>query len=76
MGFSEAKRGLEIVMTGTISTRTPEGAPNHCPVCDSLICIEPSQPPGDAPCPNCGTLLWFFGTSAGRQGCGSMKQRQ
>lgn len=21
--------------------------------------IEPSRPPGDAPCPRCGTLLWF-----------------
>jgi two-component system alkaline phosphatase synthesis response regulator PhoP len=21
--------------------------------------IEPSHPPGDAPCPNCGHLLWF-----------------
>jgi acyl carrier protein len=35
------------------------------PICGSSICIEPSQPPGDAPCPNCGTLLWFFETSAG-----------
>jgi acyl carrier protein len=52
-------------MTSTISSRTPEGDPNHCPVCDKSICIEASRPPGDAPCPNCGTLLWFFETSAG-----------
>ncbi len=52
-------------MAGIISSRTPEGVPNHCPVCDGFICIEPSQPLGDAPCPNCGTLLWFFDTSAG-----------
>ncbi len=52
-------------MTGTISSRTPEGVPNHCPVCGNSVCIEPSQPPGDAPCPTCGTLLWFFNTSAG-----------
>jgi acyl carrier protein len=52
-------------MTNTISSRTPEGVPNHCPICDTSICIEPSHPPGDAPCPNCGTLLWFFNTSAG-----------
>jgi acyl carrier protein len=52
-------------MAGIISSRTPEGVPNNCPVCDGLICIEPSQPLGDAPCPNCGTLLWFFDTSAG-----------
>lgn len=52
-------------MTGTISSRTPEGVPNHCPICNTSIWIEPSHPPGDAPCPNCGTLLWFFQTSAG-----------
>jgi anti-anti-sigma factor len=28
-------------------------------VCDSAIKIEPSDPAGDAPCPNCGHLLWF-----------------
>jgi len=43
----------------TISSRTPEGAPNRCPVCGNSIRIEPSIPPGDAPCPNCGSLLWF-----------------
>jgi acyl carrier protein len=52
-------------MPSTVSSRTPEGAPNHCPVCDKPICIAPSHPPGDAPCPNCGTLLWFFASSAG-----------
>lgn len=52
-------------MTATVSSRTPEGFPNQCPVCCASICIEPSQPPGDAPCPACGTLLWFFHTSSG-----------
>jgi acyl carrier protein len=52
-------------MTSIVSSRTPEGVPNHCPICDTTICIEPSHPPGDAPCPSCGTLLWFFPTSAG-----------
>jgi len=52
-------------MANTISSRTPEGVPNHCPICDTSICMEPSHPPGDAPCPNCGTMLWFFDTSAG-----------
>jgi anti-anti-sigma regulatory factor len=42
-----------------IASRTPEGAPNRCPVCGSFIEVEPSDPPGDAPCPNCGHLLWF-----------------
>lgn len=43
----------------TISSRTPEGTPNHCPVCGHAFRIEPSQPFGDAPCPACGSLLWF-----------------
>ncbi len=42
-----------------IATRTPEGNPNHCPVCGAFVIIEPSRPPGDAPCPACGVLLWF-----------------
>lgn len=44
-----------------ISSRTPEGEPNRCPVCQSHINIELSQPFGDAPCPSCGHLLWFTG---------------
>jgi anti-anti-sigma factor len=43
-----------------ISSRTPEGLPNRCPLCGAVNAIEPSNPPGDAPCPNCGHLLWFF----------------
>jgi acyl carrier protein len=46
----------------TISSRTPEGSPNDCPVCGAVVRIEPSRPPGDAPCPQCGTLLWFVPT--------------
>ena len=42
-----------------VSSRTPEGQPNHCPLCGREITIEPSQPFGDAPCPSCGQLLWF-----------------
>ena len=41
------------------SSRTPEGEPNRCPVCGKGLQIEPSRPPGDAPCPHCGSLLWF-----------------
>jgi acyl carrier protein len=47
-------------MLDVVSSRTPEGQPNRCPVCHGQTCIEPSMPPGDAPCPQCGTLLWFF----------------
>ena len=44
----------------TISSRTPEGVPNRCPVCGAVVCVEPSRPSGDAPCPRCGHLLWFL----------------
>lgn len=47
-------------MPEAISSRTPEGQPNRCPVCGGEVCIEPSAPHGDAPCPKCGVLLWFF----------------
>jgi anti-anti-sigma factor len=50
---------------GTAS-RTPEGWPNHCPVCGADLIIEPSQPTADAPCPRCGHLLWF-GPEAGEE---------
>jgi hypothetical protein len=40
-----------------ISSRTPEGSPNLCPICGRVVRIEPSRPYGDAPCPSCGTLL-------------------
>jgi acyl carrier protein len=43
-----------------ISSRTPEGLPNECPICGASVIIEPSFPPGDAPCPACGQLLWWF----------------
>lgn len=42
-----------------VSSRTPEGEPNRCPVCGHRMLLEPSRPPGDAPCPACGSLLWF-----------------
>ena len=42
-----------------ISSRTPEGQPNDCPVCGKAVVMEPSQPFGDAPCPHCGCLLRF-----------------
>jgi acyl carrier protein len=45
-----------------ISSRTPEGLPNRCPVCGKEVVIDPSQPFGDAPCPHCGQLLFFINT--------------
>ena len=44
----------------TISSRTPEGIPQRCPVCGESTAIEPSSPTGDACCPACGHLLWWF----------------
>ncbi len=44
----------------SISSRTPEGDSNRCPICDARVIIEPSEPTGDAPCPRCGHLLWQF----------------
>ncbi len=43
----------------TVSSRTPEGQPNRCPLCSHEFFIEPSTTFGDAPCPSCGVLLWF-----------------
>lgn len=51
-------------MTGQVSSRTPEGSPNRCPVCGNQVTIEPSLFFGDAPCPSCGTLLWFLLTAS------------
>jgi hypothetical protein len=42
------------------SSRTPEGDPVHCPICRKWAEVDPSAfPTADAPCPNCGALLWF-----------------
>lgn len=41
------------------ASRTPEGESNRCPVCGNVVSMEPSIPPGDAPCPHCGQLLWW-----------------
>jgi hypothetical protein len=49
------RKGFGVV----ISSRTPEGARNRCPICGKAVKIAPSRPFGDAPCPNCGCLLWF-----------------
>jgi CheY-like chemotaxis protein len=48
------------------SSRTPEGQPNHCPVCGNETHIEASWPTEDAPCPRCGHLLWFPGLTVRR----------
>lgn len=42
-----------------ISSRTPEGPLNSCPICGTHCRIEPSPETMDATCPRCGSLLWF-----------------
>lgn len=42
----------------TVSSRTPEGLPSHCPLCGANVAIEYSSPARDACCPSCGCLLW------------------
>jgi anti-sigma B factor antagonist len=59
----QPRAAAEVVMV--IASRAPERRPNLCPVCGSAIKIEPSDPTGDAPCPECGHLLWFTWEDAG-----------
>lgn len=49
------------------ATRTPEGEPNRCPICGKNVTIEPSVTTHDAPCPHCGSLLWFPDVDGVRQ---------
>ncbi|REJ90498.1 MAG: acyl carrier protein [Planctomycetota bacterium] len=42
----------------TVSSRTPEGFPERCVLCGAVTRLEFSGPAGDAPCPNCGCLVW------------------
>jgi predicted nucleic acid-binding Zn ribbon protein len=52
----------------TVSSRTPEGFSGHCPVCGKELCVDPSTvPTRDAPCPSCGSLLWFSRRGARRR---------
>jgi predicted RNA-binding Zn-ribbon protein involved in translation (DUF1610 family) len=42
-----------------VSSRTPEEKPNRCSVCYGDFTLSPSQTTLDAPCPHCGSLVWF-----------------
>lgn len=44
--------------TNIISSRTPEGDFSRCILCGHQTHLEFSSPADDAPCPNCGHLLW------------------
>lgn len=41
-----------------ISSRTPEGFPERCPLCGSIARLHFSSAAADAPCPRCGYLIW------------------
>ena len=41
-----------------ISSRTPEGQPNKCPICGHQLRLEPSLQ-RDGTCPRCSCLMWF-----------------
>lgn len=42
----------------TNPVRTPEGEPLRCPICGAISALDLADPPGDAVCPQCGSLLW------------------
>jgi hypothetical protein len=44
-----------------VSSRTPEGEPDKCPICGGYTNLELSLQ-GDAPCPQCGVLRWIDGS--------------
>ena len=46
-----------------ISSRTPDGIPGKCPVCQQEVVLQPSEPLADCPCPCCGTLIWPVSSS-------------
>lgn len=37
----------------------PDGIRAECPICRKQVYVDPAEPLGDAPCPNCGTLLFI-----------------
>lgn len=43
----------------TIATRTPEGEPLRCAICDEIHLVLVSRPPGDTVCPTCGSHSWM-----------------
>jgi hypothetical protein len=44
----------------TISSRTPEGDPQRCAICNQVTAADPSYPLDDACCAACGSLLLWF----------------
>ena len=42
-----------------LSSRTPEGRRNNCPICGQLVTIMPLPKLYAGHCPHCDNLLWF-----------------
>ena len=55
-------------------SRTPEGIPSHCPICNHHFNAVPSDPSGDLPCPRCGHLIWPSGEEAGARNVDETKR--
>jgi hypothetical protein len=49
----------------SISTGSPGDEQGYCVVCGQFVRVDPSRPPGDAPCPICGSLLWITPLDSG-----------
>jgi hypothetical protein len=43
-----------------ISSWIQKGSPDRCPACRKILRPKPDLLSGEAPCPYCGRLLWFF----------------
>lgn len=43
-----------------ISSWIHKGLPDRCPACGKTLHPKPDLLCGEAPCPYCGRLLWFF----------------
>ena len=64
--FRAAGEPTRSMIIPTISSRTPEGFGGDCPICGARVYVSPAEPLSDAPCPQCGVLLWplTYGTAA------------
>jgi anti-anti-sigma factor len=49
-----------------VPSSTVGHTPDSCPVCGHVLIVEPTSVPAkDAPCPQCGRVLWFVRKTVG-----------
>ena len=48
-----------------MTSSTTDGTPSACEICGKNVWLTPSDSPGDATCPHCGSLVWFDKPLAG-----------